>query len=237
MVEIVPASMPKNFNQLKELVGRVHGFAKKVQVDVVDGRFVKHSFFSPKTWPYKDRRTFDHIVKEEKGLPFWQEVDYEFDLMIENPVEEVMNFVRAGGTHLVIHAAAPGAAEGLQKLVDLRQSDDGAFTITTGIALMPDMQPEVLEKFDALYDYVQVMGINRVGRQGEPFEPRSLSLIERLRRRYPDLAIQVDGGVSLKTARRLAQAGATRLVVGSAIVAADNPEEAYKALYTEANAG
>jgi ribulose-phosphate 3-epimerase len=98
------------------------------------------------------------------------------------------------------------------------------------------MQPEVLEQFDALYDYVQVMGINRVGRQGEPFEPRSLALIERLRHRYPDLAIQVDGGVSLKTARQLVRAGATKLVVGHAIVAADNPEEAYRALYTEANA-
>ena len=79
------------------------------------------------------------------------------------------------------------------------------------------------------------MGIGRVGRQGEPFEPHSLALIERLRKRYPDLTIQVDGGVTMETARSLVQAGANRLVVGHAIFTADNPEEAYNALYTEAN--
>ena len=237
MVEIIPASMPKSFAELEVLVGRVHGFAKKVQVDVVDGRFARRSWFSPKTWPYTDRSSFNKIIKDEKGLPFWQEVDYEFDLMIEHPLEEVMNFIRAGGTHIVVHAGAPGAVEGLQKLVDVRQSDDGAFTITIGLALLPDMQPDILESFDALYDYVQVMGIKRIGRQGEPFAPQSLALIERLRKRYPDLTIQVDGGVSMKTARRLVQAGANRLVVGHAILTADNPEEAYNALYTEANVG
>ncbi|MDZ4226396.1 MAG: hypothetical protein U1C66_02815 [Patescibacteria group bacterium] len=230
MIEIIPAILPKSFKELEEHVARVHGFVKKVQVDVVDSRFARN-----KTWPYKDRGTFERIVKEEHGLPFWQELDFEFDLMIENPAEEVMNFVRAGASHVVVHAAAPGAAEGLQKLAELRLGDDGAFTVTTGLALLPDMQPDILEHFDGLYDYVQVMGIANVGRQGEPLEPHSFALIERLHKRYPALAIQVDGGVSLQTARQFVEAGASRLVVGSAIFTADNPEEAYKALYTEAN--
>ena len=237
MIEIIPAILPKSFKDLEEHAGRVHGFVKKVQVDIVDGRFAKRSWLSPKTWPYTDRKSFDSIVEKEKGLPFWQELTYEFDLMIENPVEEVMNFVRAGGTEIVIHAGAPGADVALQKVAEQKDSDNGAFTVTTGLALLPDMQPDVLERFDTLYDYVQVMGIARVGRQGEPFAPQSLALVERLRRRYPDLMIQVDGGVSLKTARALARAGANRLVAGSAIFTADNAEEAYKALYTEANVG
>jgi len=232
MIEIVPAPMPKSFKELKELVERVHGFVKKVQVDIVDGRFAHN-----KTWPYKDRKSFDTIVEKEKGLPFWQEITYEFDLMIENPVEEVMNFVRAGGTEIVIHAGAPGAHEALQKVAEQKDGDDGAFTVTTGLALTPEMQPDVLEHFDTLYDYVQVMGIDHEGFQGEPFEPHSVALIERLRKRYPELTIQVDGGVSLKTARQLVQAGANRLIAGSAIFTADNAEEAYKALYTEANVG
>lgn len=235
MVEIIPAPMPKSFKELEELVGRVHGFAKKIQVDVVDGRFAKHSWLHPKTWPYTDRKSFDIIVEKEHGLPFWQEITYEFDLMIQNPLEEMMNFVHAGGTHIIVHASAPGAAEALQKLADQRENDDGAFTITTGVALLPNMQPDVLEHFDALYDYVQVMGINRIGRQGSAFEPQSLALIERLRKRYPDLAIQVDGGVTTETALQLVQAGASRLVVGHTILAADNPEEAYQTLYNMVN--
>lgn len=230
MVEIIPAILPKSFKDLEEHATRMRGIAKKVQIDIVDGRFA-----GSKTWPYKDRGSFDKIVSEEHGLPYWQEIDYEFDLMIENPVEEVMNFVQAGGSHVVVHASAPGALEALEKLADQKQGDDGAFNVTTGLAVTPDMQPDVLEPFGTLYDYVQVMGITRIGRQGEPFEPHSLALIERLRRRYPDLAIQVDGGVSVETASKFVQAGVNRLVAGSAIFNTDDAGEAYKALYNIVN--
>jgi len=230
MVEIIPAILPKSFKDLEEHAERVHGVAKKLQIDVVDGHFA-----GGKTWPYKDRGSFEKIVAEEHGLPHWQTFDFEFDLMVQNPEEEVMNFVRAGASHIVIHAAAPGAAEALRKLADVRDDDYGAFTIETGLAILPDMQPDVLDSFDTLYDYVQVMGIKKVGHQGEPFEPHSVALIERLHKRYPDLAIQVDGGVSLETAKQLVQAGARRLVVGSAIFNSKDAKAAYNALYTEVN--
>lgn len=230
MIEIIPAILPKSFADLEEHAERVHGIAKKIQIDVVDGRFAGH-----KTWPYKDRGSFEKIVKEEHGLPHWQDFDFEFDLMIENPVEEVMNFVHAGATHVVVHATAPGAVEALQKLAELREGDDGAFAVTTGLALTPDMQPDAVESFDTLYDYVQVMGIARIGRQGEPFEPHALALIERLRKRYPELTIQVDGGVNMETVPALVAAGANRLIAGSAIFNSDDAGEAYKALYNMAN--
>jgi pentose-5-phosphate-3-epimerase len=85
-------------------------------------------------------------------------------------------------------------------------------------------------------DFVQVMGIDRIGRQGEPpdIHHREIALVERLRRRYPSLTIQVDGGVAPHV-KELVRAGANRLIVGSAIVHAKNPGEVYKKLYTEAN--
>jgi ribulose-phosphate 3-epimerase len=230
MVEIIPAILTKSFKELERQAGIAHAFAKKVQIDVVDGVFAKHA-----TWPYKDGANFQKIKEEEHGLPFWEDFDFEFDLMIENPHEHAMDYVRAGASHIIIHAHATGAVEGLRKLAELRGSDDGAFSVTTGLALLPNMQPDVLESFDTLFDYVQVMGIDNIGRQGEPFDEHAVILVERLRRRYPDLTLQVDGGVNMETVKALAQAGANRLVVGSAIFGADNPEEAYKALYTEAN--
>jgi pentose-5-phosphate-3-epimerase len=82
------------------------------------------------------------------------------------------------------------------------------------------------------------MGIDHIGRQGEPPDPHhhELLLIAELRTKFPKLLIQVDGAVAPHV-RELVQAGASRLVVGSAIVNADNPKEVYKALYTEANVG
>ena len=230
MIEIIPAVLPKNFKDLEEHLALVRGAAKQVQIDAVDGRFVRN-----RTWPYRDSASFQKIVKEEHGLPFWEEIDFQFDLMIENPHERVMDFVRAGATHVIIHAASPGAVEALRTLIDLKDEDYGGFSVRTGVAIMPESQPEILEPFEGLYDFVQVMGIAKIGYQGEPFDKRALYLVERLHQRYPALPIQVDGGVSLENARTLAAAGASRLVAGSAIFNTKDPKQALAELAAEAN--
>ncbi len=51
-----------------------------------------------------------------------------------------------------------------------------------------------------------------------------------MRERYPELIISVDGAVSLDTAPQLVEAGAGRLVVGSAIFESDNIVEAIQSL-------
>ncbi len=231
MIEIIPAVLPHSFADLEEHLAKVQGVAKKVQIDIVDGVFAPG-----KTWPYRDRSTFDTIVEQEHGLPFWESLDFEFDLMVEAPCEELMNVVHTGASRVVVHAGSHGAAAALQMLVDLRE-DTGAFSVQAGVALAAHAQPDELEPFEAQFDFVQVMGIEHEGRQGEPFDPddKALFLLQRLRRRYPALPIQVDGGVTLDNAPQLVAAGATQLVVGSAIFGAGDAALAYKALYTKVN--
>ena len=65
-------------------------------------------------------------------------------------------------------------------------------------------------------------------------EPRAVELVAALRRATPDLYIQVDGHAAGHE-QELAQAGANRLVEGSAILAADNPQAALKEAYNRAN--
>ncbi len=228
-VEVIPAILPKSFEDLEAHGTRVREGAKTIQIDVVDGVFAHN-----KTWPYKDAATFEKIIAEEHGLPFWDDIDYEFDLMVEDPHTKVMDFVRAGAARVTVHANAHGAVEGLRSLAELRQ-ETGAYVITTGLALLPTMQPDVLDSFDTLYDYVQVMGIAKEGFQGQPFDHHAIPLIERLRRRYPDLVIQVDGAVKIENAHALAAAGANRLIVGSAIFESDDPLAAIEQIKSEAN--
>lgn len=234
-IEILPAVLPKSFKDLKEHVGRLRGAVRRVQVDVVDGHFAHAPGFVGKTWPYRDHGTFAEIVKQEHGLPLWEEVDYEFDLMVKEPAPVVMDYVHAGASHIVLHAGSDGAVEALTKLVDLRD-EGGTFTVQVGVALGAHAQPAELEPFESQFDFVQVMGIEHEGRQGEPFDHKALFLVERLRALYPELPIQVDGGVKTENIRALVRAGATRLVAGSAIFGAKDAKEAYRALYTEANA-
>ena len=229
MIEIVPAVLPKSFEDLKEHLERLRGAVRRVQVDVVDGVLARH-----KTWPYKDHSTFAKIVEDEHGLPLWEEFDFEFDLMIKDPLAHALEYVRAGASRIVLHSDSDAAAEALTQLLSWREEQE-SFTVRVGVAIPASAQPEVLEPFEAQFDFVQVMGIERIGRQGEPLDKHALYLVERLRKRYPELPVQVDGGVKLENAQALAQAGATTLIVGSAIFGQDDPKAAYAALVAEAN--
>ncbi len=228
-VEIIPAILPHSFEDLREHVDLLQGVAPRVQVDVVDGSYTRG-----KTWPYRERGTFEKLVSEEHGLPSWERVDYQFDLMVEDPAAEILNFVTAGATQLVLHARSKTTLAALQMIVD-RRDQMGTFAVAAGIALGLHQQPSDLEPFESQFDFVQVMGIDHEGKQGQRFDHHALFLVERVRARYPYVPIQVDGGVALDHVKPLIAAGATRLVVGSAIFASQDPVAAYRALYTEAN--
>lgn len=221
--EIIPAVLPNSFKEIESSLLPLAGIIRRAQIDVVDGKYAKG-----KTWPYRDRASFDKVVQEEHGLPFWDKIDFQFDLMVEDPTIELSNFIQAGATQLILHARSQNVEAALQTVVDMRTDEIGHYSVRAGIALGPQEQPDVLEQFEAQFDFVQVMGIDREGRQGEPFDKKALYLLERLRARYPHLPLQVDGGVSLENARSLVVAGANRLVVGHAIVKATDPAAAYQ---------
>ena len=54
--------------------------------------------------------------------------------------------------------------------------------------------------------------------------------VEALRKRYPDLQIEVDGGLSEKTIDQAAEAGANVIVAGSAVFGAKDPAEVIQKL-------
>lgn len=224
-MQVIPAILPQTFSDLQTKLGVVRNVAPAVQVDIVDGVFAP-----TKTWPYNGGDEFEKIVAQDEGLPFWKDFDFQFDLMIANPKVEALRFVEAGAAGIVIHAAASGARGALEALQESREST------LVGVAFLPGADVKDLKIFEGLHDFVQVMGIAEVGAQGRPFDERALALITALRAAYPAMLIQVDGGVSLSNAGTLVQAGANRLVVGSAIFKAEDPVEAYKKLYTEVNA-
>ncbi len=218
MVEIIPAILPKSIVELELGLEYIQEGGGTVQVDVVDGVFAK-----PASWPFGAGDSFDAFASGDEGLPFWGQFDFQFDVMAHHPEREVERFVRAGVASIIIHAQAAGAPEALQLLQQYRGAE--LAPVEVGVACMPDAAPEALEPFANLYDFVQVMGIARVGAQSQPFDERALACVQDLRRMYPALCIQVDGGISLDNARAVADAGANRLVSGHAIFGALDPVE------------
>jgi ribulose-phosphate 3-epimerase len=225
-MEIIPAILPKDFAELEEKIGLVKGLVPLVQVDVCDGKF------TPKPcWPYKKQDdNFAAILREERGLPSWQDVDYEMDLMISDPEKELENWVLSGAKRLIIHFESlkiPGnpltAAERMENIIAELQG-----RVEIGIAIGLDTPVDDITPFIHDIDVVQCMGIAKIGFQGQDFNPLVLEKIRELKERFPERAVSVDGGVSIETAGMLRDAGADRLIVGSAIFDNENVVDAYE---------
>jgi ribulose-phosphate 3-epimerase len=210
-IEIIPAILPRNFAELEDKIGLIEGLVKTIQIDICDGQFVPNA-----TWPYrKHDDSFDKLLREEVGLPGWQKINFEIDLMVNRPEEMTNDWIIAGASKIVIHAEASG------NIGEAIKSLDGC--VEVGLAINIETPIDVIGLYIKEIQYIQCMGIDHIGFQGQEFDIKVLEKIARLKKEYPDMPISVDGGVSLETAPRLIGAGAERLIVGSAIFGNENP--------------
>lgn len=224
MIEVIPAILPKNYEDLKNKIARVRGLVPVVQIDICDGIFVKNI-----TWPFTKivneskellENTLDEhflrIIREEEGVPFWEDIDFEIHLMVQDAVENFDIYTKLGPRRIIFHLEAVGEVDTFRNFlegIDMYVRD----SIEIGVAINPTTSVEKIFPIVPHTDFIQVMGIDRVGFQGEKFNSQALSHIEKLKEKFPEIIISVDGGVDLHTAPRIISSGADRLVVGSAI--------------------
>lgn len=228
MAEIVPAILPKNYEDLKNKVSLVRGVVDMVQVDICDGVFVKSL-----TWPFLSKgdeesfidNSFDEhfrrILNEQEGMPFWEDIDFELDLMVANAVENFDIYTKLGPKRIIFHVEAVGDLESFKNFlegIDNYVRD----VVQIGIAVNPSTPIETIFSLINSIDFVQCMGIAEIGFQGKGFDDRCLSQIKKLKEKFGDLIVSVDGGVNFETASKIVDAGADRLVAGSAIFNTDD---------------
>jgi ribulose-phosphate 3-epimerase len=217
MIEVVPAILVPSFQELRDNLLKVRGLSSWVQIDVCDGYFVPS-----RTWPMNpgDRAQFEKIMKGDEGLPFWEEFNFEVDLMVNNPEKVISDWVSAGAGRVAIHIEA-------RHEIDLCRSSlaDG---IEFGIALGNETPLSRLGTYAGKFDYIQLMGIAKVGKQGQSFDERVLNRIREAKIMFPGVTIQIDGSVNGETAELLVEAGANRLVSGSYILRSEDPKATIK---------
>ena len=80
-------------------------------------------------------------------------------------------------------------------------------------------------------DYVLVMTVNP-GFSGQQFYYKCLDKISSIRKKYPYLDIQVDGGINLETFKLCRERGSNIFVSGSTIFKHPSPEELIKQFKT-----
>ncbi len=235
MTEIIPAIMPQSFADLYEKAERVTGATPLAQIDIMDGKFV-----NSKSWPYIDSASPDdaHFIamkSQEELLPFFDELDYEIDLMIDEPEKHIFEWLPLGASRLIFHIEAIKNIEMFfahDIFKEGAREIGGEKIIEIGLAINPGTPIEEILPHLSKIDFVQCMGIAKIGYQGEPFDERVLEMINALRVAVPNMPISVDGSVNMETAPLLKAAGATRLVSGSLIFNAEDIGAVITALET-----
>lgn len=233
MIEIIPAIMPDTYEDLLAKASRVRGLIPLAQIDIMDGAFVKS-----KSWPYSEGGTrkephFAALVAQDEGLPYWDELDYEIDLMIGEPEKHIDEWLPLGASRLIFHIESIKDFEkfwGHDMWKEGARDIGGEKVVELGLAVNPDTDLETIFPFMNKVDFVQCMGIARIGYQRQPFDERVLERVNTLRVQFPNLPISIDGSVNQETAGLLKHAGATRLVSGSAIFGAEDISGAILAL-------
>lgn len=219
--QVIPAIIPKDFEYLKNTLSLLKGKAERVQIDVTDGKYTPNT-----SWPYKfsEDKDFEKIISQDEGLPFWEEFNFDIDLMIENPEEEYKRWIEAGAEALIFHYESLSGSEE-EKINFIKKVKEENF-IQVAIAIQLKTSNEKIKPFLDTVDFVQFMGIEKIGYQGQEFAEEVLYKIKDLRKENYEIDIAVDGSVNFETCGDLKNAGANFLVSGSAILKSEDIKEA-----------
>jgi ribulose-phosphate 3-epimerase len=218
-IEIIPAVLTDTLEGIEKHLSEVSSLTEWVQIDVVDGIYAPR-----KTWPYinDEKDLFSKIIRQEISFPHIEDINFEIDLMVADPIFDADRWIAVGARRLVIHMRSISKDNIKTLAQNIKDKGVGlvlGFSITDSIEILTSY----IETIQSIYpeknmiDGIQCMGIDHEGYQHEDFDEKVLDHISNIKKIYPSINISVDGSVNKMTAKKIVDAGATRLIVGSAI--------------------
>lgn len=212
-IKISPSMLASDYANLEaELKKCENAGAELIHLDVMDGHFVPNiSIGAP-------------VIKAMKAVC---SVPFDVHLMISDPLKYIEDFADAGADIITFHIESESDTE---KTIDKIL----ACGCKAALAVKPGTDIEAVYPYINRLSMVLVMTVEP-GFGGQSFMADMMPKIEKIRAGYPDIDIQVDGGVNAETIKLCAKAGANVFVAGSAVFKSENPAETISLL--KKNAG
>jgi ribulose-phosphate 3-epimerase len=209
-IKIVPAILSPDLETVNEYLKEIEDRVDMLQVDVMDNVFVPN--ITPQAEQLKALRT---------KLPL------DIHLMVKDPNKEYLKSYIDANPELKINnmTVHKEACSDIGKTLDIIKD----LGVKAGVAINPKTILEAIKDVLNKADMVLVMTVEP-GFSGQEFIPQALEKVKELRKLKPELDIEVDGGITDKTAPLAARAGANVFVTNSYIYKAKDRAKAIRGL-------
>lgn len=214
MLKLAPSMLSADFSKLAEQLQNIErGGAQYLHLDIMDGQFVPNITFGAPV--VKMLRPVSNLI-------------FDVHMMVQNPERFFQDFKEAGADLINIHSeAVQSLTNAIDTILDMG--------VKAGVTIKPktpvkDIYP-VLDKVDL----VLVMSVEP-GFGGQKFMPDMLEKVKELAKLRKEnnyhYEIEIDGGISIKNAKEVIDAGVDVLVAGSAVFGAEDQEKAAREFIT-----
>lgn len=179
-----------------------------LHIDVMDGHFVPNISMGPPIIT----SLRNEIPRSDTKASF-----FDCHMMVSEPEKWVPEVAKAGGDQYTFHYESTNDPVALVKLIK-------SHGMKAACAVKPGTPVDVLYPLAEQLDMALVMTVEP-GFGGQKFMPEMMPKVEALRKKFPQLNIQVDGGLGKDTIGAAADAGANVIVAGTAVFKASDPLE------------
>ena len=208
-IEIVPAILVKNREELNQRIKEIEPYVKRVQIDIMDGKFVPNVTIQP-----EDMKDFKTSLMKEVHL------------MVDDNERYAEAFLDLDFDMIIVHHESCKDTPGIIKKVKDRGKK-------IALSINPPTPLSAITDYLDDLDMVLIMTVNP-GFSGQGFLPEVMPKIRELRSMRKDLDIEVDGGIKLGTVKLAAEAGANIFASCSGIFKFEDKGKAVEMLREDA---
>lgn len=206
MAFVAPSLLAADFSVLEQELSKIRS-SDMLHLDSMDGCFVPNISFGPP------------VISALRGKT---KLFFDTHLMLSHPLSYIEAYKKAGADGITFHIECEDDPAAVLEAIK-------SCGCAPGIALNPATPPEALAPYGKELNMITVMTV-QPGFGGQKLQREVLQKVTWLKERFPEVLVQVDGGVNEETAALCVKAGADVLVAGTAVFRAANPAAAIEIL-------